>query len=165
MRRLAPQTEFDQEIIQFNTMYGLPTLDSPGMPYVGDSTRTSRQKTLDRLRNFKDILLEEIEEIEEILAKIEAGDSADEILANLADWLGDIQVYCASEMRKFGMENSVILGIIMASNLSKLGRDGKPVYDDRGKVMKGPDYWRPEPFIRKYILAAARQASRLPPQD
>ena len=160
MSKKHPLTEFDQEIKRFNTMYGLPTLDTPGMPYVGDATRTARQKTIDRLRNFKDILLEELDEVGEIIAKIEVGDAPDEVLTDLADWLGDIQVYCASEMRKFGLDNSVVLGVIMASNFSKLGKDGKPIFDDRGKVMKGPDYWRPEPMIRKYIVAAARQASR-----
>jgi predicted HAD superfamily Cof-like phosphohydrolase len=153
-------TEFDQEIKRFNTMYGLPTLDTPGMPYVGDANQTAREKLVARLRNFKDILREELDEVDEIIAKIEVGDAPDEVLTDLADWLGDIQVYCASEMRKFGLDNSVILGVIMASNFSKLGKDGKPIFDDRGKVMKGPDYWRPEPMIRKYIVAAARQASR-----
>jgi predicted HAD superfamily Cof-like phosphohydrolase len=153
-------TEFDQEIKRFNTMYGLPTLDTPGMPYVGDANQTAREKLVARLRNFKDILREELDEVDEIIAKIEVGDAPDEVLTDLADWLGDIQVYCASEMRKFGLDNSGVLGVIMASNFSKLGKDGKPIFDDRGKVMKGPDYWRPEPMIRKYIVAAARQASR-----
>ena len=151
---------FDEEIKVFNAMYMLPTLDSPGIPFVGDANQTARQKTVMRLRNFKDILLEEIQEVEEIIRKVEVGDSPDEVLTSLADWLGDIQVYCASEMRKFGLENSVVLSVIMASNRSKLGKDGKPVFDDRGKVMKGPDYWAPEPMIRKYILAAIRQAER-----
>jgi predicted HAD superfamily Cof-like phosphohydrolase len=63
-------------------------------------------------------------------------------------------------MRKFGIDNSVVLGIIMASNRSKLGRDGKPLYDERNKVLKGPDFFPPEPEIRRYIAAAVRQASR-----
>lgn len=157
--KLQPNT-FDEEIKAFNTMYMLPTLSSPGMPYVGDSEKTARQKLAERLADFKDILREEIDEVDEIIRKVEAGDSPEEILTELADWLGDIQVYCASEMRKFGLDNSVILGIIMSSNRSKLGKDGKPVYDARGKVMKGPDYWKPEPMIRKYITAASRQAAR-----
>lgn len=44
-----------------------------------------------------------------------------------------------------------ILDIIMASNFSKLGADGKPIYDDRGKVLKGPGYWKPEPKISAYL--------------
>jgi predicted HAD superfamily Cof-like phosphohydrolase len=157
--KLAPNA-FDEEIKFFNTMYMLPTLSSPGTPFVGDANQSSRQKTMMRLRQFKDILLEELDEVEEIIRKVEVGEAQEEVLTALADWLGDIQVYCASEMRKFGLDNSVILSTIMASNRSKLGKDGKPIFDERGKVMKGPDYWRPEPMIRKYIVAAVRQAER-----
>jgi predicted HAD superfamily Cof-like phosphohydrolase len=160
MSNKLPVNTFDEEIKAFNTMYMLPTLDSPGIPFVGDSEKTARQKFVERLADFKDILKEELDEADEIIRKIEAGDSPEEVLTELADWLGDMQVYCASEMRKFGLDNSVILGTIMASNRSKLGKDGKPIFDARGKVMKGPDYWKPEPMIRKYITAASRQAAR-----
>ena len=158
--KLAPNA-FDEEIKLFNAMYLLPTLSSPGIPFVGDANQSSRQKTMMRLRQFKDILREELDEVDEIIRKVEVGEAQEEVLTDLADWLGDIQVYCASELRKFGLDNSVILGTIMASNRSKLGKDGKPIFDERGKVMKGPDYWRPEPMIRKYIVAAVRQAERL----
>jgi predicted HAD superfamily Cof-like phosphohydrolase len=53
------------------------------------------------------------------------------------------------------------LGIIMASNMSKLGPDGKPIYDERGKVLKGPNYWKPEPMIKRMILARIRQSRSL----
>lgn len=151
---------FDEEIKAFNRMYLMPALSSPGNPFTGNSEKTARQQFAERLADFKDILKEELDEVDEIIRKIEAGDAPEEVLTELADWLGDIQVYCASEMRKFGLDNSVILGIIMASNRSKLGKDGKPIFDARNKVMKGPDYWRPEPMIRKYIVAAVRQAAR-----
>ena len=42
----------------------------------------------------------------------------------------------------------------MDSNQSKLGADGKPIYDANGKFLKGPNYWKPEPRIRELILAA-----------
>ena len=71
----------------------------------------------------------------------------------LADLLGDIQVYCASEMAKFGLPLDQVLAIIMQSNFSKLGADGKPIYDERGKVMKGPDYWKPEPKLQAMLTA------------
>lgn len=157
--KLQPNV-FDEEIKVFNAMYMLPVLDTPGIPFVGHAEATARQQFAERLADFKDILKEELDEVDEIIRKIEAGDPPEEVLTELADWLGDIQVYCASEMRKFGLDNSVVLGIIMASNRSKLGKDGKPIFDARGKVMKGPDYWRPEPMIRKYIVAAVRQAAR-----
>lgn len=151
---------FEADIMRFNTMYMLPTLAKPGMPDVGDANKSAREKLKERLANFARILAEEIDEVTEIQQKIEAGDAPEEILTAIADWLGDIQVYCASEMRKFGLDNDVVLGIIMSSNFSKLGADGKPIFDERGKVMKGPDYWRPEPMIRRYILAAHRQGEK-----
>jgi predicted HAD superfamily Cof-like phosphohydrolase len=83
------------------------------------------------------------------------------VLAQIADWLGDIQVYCASEMRKFGLDNDATLGIIMASNFSKLDEDGEPIYDSRGKVLKGTNFFPPEPELRELIgrqmLEAAKQ--------
>jgi hypothetical protein len=44
--------------------------------------------------------------------------------------------------------------------MSKLGVDGQPIYDARGKVMKGPNYWKPEPMIRRAIDAAIRLDKR-----
>jgi predicted HAD superfamily Cof-like phosphohydrolase len=100
------------------------------------------------------ILLEELDEVHELQVSINRGASEIDILTELADWLGDLQVYCASEMAKFGLDNETVLAIIMESNMSKLGEDGKPIYDDRGKVMKGPKYWKPEPVLKSYIEVA-----------
>lgn len=130
---------FSDDIKQFNAMYALPVSEKPtldiGVPVA------------DRLRAFKSILGEELDEIDEIVAAAEKGAPSLEVLTMLADLLGDIQVYCASEMRKFGLPQDEVLSIIMQSNFSKLGADGKPIYDERGKVQKGPGYWKPEPKI------------------
>lgn len=130
---------FSDDIKQFNVMYALPVSEKPtldiGVPVA------------DRLRAFKSILGEELDEIDEIVAAAEKGAPSLEVLTMLADLLGDIQVYCASEMRKFGLPQDEVLSIIMQSNFSKLGADGKPIYDERGKVQKGPGYWKPEPKI------------------
>lgn len=135
--------EFSDDIEQFNEMYKLPVGKQPtlevGVPVV------------DRLRAFKNILSEELDEIDEIIAGAEAGISELETLTNLADLLGDIQVYCASEMKKFGIPLNETLQIIMQSNFSKLGPNGLPIYDERGKVQKGSDYWKPEPKIRAML--------------
>lgn len=74
-----------------------------------------------------------------------------DLLTALADLLGDIQVYCASEMAKFGLPLDGVQSIIMQSNFSKMGADGKPIYDEQGKLQKGPDYWKPEPKIRALL--------------
>jgi len=106
-----------------------------------------------RLKAFKSILGEELDEIDEIIVAAERGDNQLAVLTMLADLLGDIQVYCASEMAKFGLPLDEVLAVIMQSNFSKLGEDGRPIYDERGKVMKGANYWKPEPKISE-ILAA-----------
>ena len=65
--------------------------------------------------------------------------------------LGDIIVYCRSEALKYGIPLEEVLDIIMDSNESKLGADGKPIYDENGKFLKGPNYWKPEPKIREML--------------
>jgi predicted HAD superfamily Cof-like phosphohydrolase len=136
-------SDFADAIIKFNKLYKLPVNEKPtidiGVPII------------ERLKAFKNILLEEIDEIDEIIKT--AGDPTQEVetLTNLADLLGDIQVYCASEMLKFGLPLDEVQALIMNSNFSKLGVDGLPIYDERGKVQKGPNYWKPEPKIKELL--------------
>lgn len=56
-------------------------------------------------------------------------------------------------MAKFGIPLDETLEIIMQSNFSKMGADGKPIYDERGKLQKGPNYWKPEPRIAAMLAA------------
>lgn len=51
-----------------------------------------------------------------------------------------------------------MLDVIMDSNESKLGADGKPIYDENGKFLKGPNYWKPEPRIKTLLLGAEDKA-------
>ena len=143
---------FDEKIRDFNNMYGLPVNTVPTVLY-GNPAHLAQ-----RLKDFKKILSDELNEVDAIIAEIEMGHAVPvSILTALADWLGDIEVYCASEMLKFGLDREMVLAIIMASNMSKLGEDGHPIYDSTGKVLKGPNYWKPEPMIARYIEAAVRQ--------
>ena len=143
----------DAIIVRFNSLCGLPAPDSP-------TTRSKNAKEMAAvLSNFKNILQEEVDELDEIISKLEAN-SPVENLAEVCDWLGDIIVYCASELTKYGIPPSNVLSIIMASNMSKLGKDGNAIKDERGKVLKGPDYWHPEPEIIKLIHLLAREKVR-----
>lgn len=139
---------FAENIKRFNEIYKLPVAQQPTLEAVGDP--------VSRLKAFKNILAEELEEIEEVIKQVELARNhhveADiDALVSLADLLGDIQVYCASEMAKFGLPLDEVLDAIMQSNFSKLGADGKPIYDERGKVQKGPNYWKPEPMIKSIL--------------
>jgi predicted HAD superfamily Cof-like phosphohydrolase len=145
-------SEFSQDIKKFNGIYKLPVNVSPSLE-VG-------VPAADRMAAFKDILMEEVHEIDEIIAAQNAGEDPLKVLTMLADLLGDIQVYCASEMAKFGLPLDQVLSIIMQSNFSKLGADGLPIYDERGKVMKGPGYWKPEPKIQE-LLASLRESQKV----
>lgn len=147
---------FDELIQRFNKMYGLECPRGP-------STRGARADLSHILKLFRDILEEELSECDDIIKLIEdPGVTPLAILTEIADWLGDIMVYCASELAKYGLRSEDILRIIMASNFSKLGADGKPIYDERGKVLKGPNYWKPEPMIQRLIQAQSRQALSKP---
>lgn len=136
---------FSIDIEKFNGIYKLPVSAVPtldvGVPVI------------ERLIAFKSILAEELSEVDEIIEAVEKKTPSIEVLTMLADLLGDLQVYCASEMAKFGLPLDEVLAIIMQSNFSKLGADGKPIYDERGKVQKGPDYWKPEPKIQACLQA------------
>ena len=138
---------FSDDIKKFNGIYKLPVSATPTLD-VGLAAE-------DRMAAFKDILMEEVHEMDEIIAAQKAGKDPLEVLTMLADLLGDIQVYCASEMAKFGLPLDQVLSIIMQSNFSKLGADGLPIYDERGKVMKGPNYWKPEPKLQEMLTELA----------
>lgn len=154
--------DFPKSLVAFNQMYGLQV--SP-VPILINSKR---------IKDFMSILLKELREGEDILRKMEllesmyklhgthaedgqtvAWDNQAEmemdVLTDMGDWLGDLQVYCGSEMLKWGLPVHPILQIIMESNMSKLGADGLPIVDSEGKVGKGPNYWKPEPKIQELL--------------
>jgi len=132
---------FARRIAAMNAMYKLPASDRPVLP----------EDVSGRLAKFKATLLDEVHEIDEIVALARNGGSPVEILVAMADLLGDVIVYCRSEALKYGLPLEDVLDIIMDSNESKLGADGKPIYDANGKFLKGPNYWKPEPKIRMLL--------------
>ena len=62
----------------------------------------------------------------------------------VADALGDILVVTIGTALAFGLDIEEIMRRIHKSNMSKLGKNGKPIYRADGKVMKGPNYFPPE---------------------
>lgn len=138
------ENSFAQRIAAMNAMYKLTAHPSPTLP----------ADPADRLRKFKATLLDEIHEIDDIVAACEENGDPLDILVSIADLLGDIIVYCRSEALKFGLPLEDVLHVIMDSNESKLGADGKPIYDTNGKFLKGPNYWKPEPKIKALLLSA-----------
>jgi NTP pyrophosphatase (non-canonical NTP hydrolase) len=132
---------FAERIAAMNAMYKLPASESPSLP----------ANVADRLVKFKATLLDEVHEIDEIVALSKNGGSPADVAVAIADVLGDIMVYCRSEALKYGLPLEDVLDVIMDSNESKLGADGKPIYDANGKFLKGPNYWKPEPRIKALL--------------
>ena len=134
---------FAERIALMNAMYQLPANDQPTLP----------EDVADRLRKFKTTLSDEVDEIDDIIQMSENGESQADVLVAIADILGDVIVYCRSEALKYGIPLEDVLELIMDSNESKLGANGKPIYDENGKFLKGPNYWKPEPKIKELLLS------------
>lgn len=136
---------FFKAISKFNSMYRLPQPPKPTLEFQrleafqGNSAST------------QSILREECDEGMDVIMKYACSESDADVLTAQADWLGDMIVYCTSELERYGLNPETVLGIIMDSNFSKLDKNGLPIYDERGKVMKGPGYWKPEPKLKAYI--------------
>lgn len=139
--------KFISAVCVFNGMFSLPIPSKPGY-YLG-----AKEHAVDRLVAFKKIMQDELSEVNDIFTQLTGDASELEVMTALADWLGDIQVYCASEMLRWGIPLNPVLKDIMDSQESKLGEDGKPILKD-GKVVKGPNYVAPEPRIRKTLILA-----------
>lgn len=139
---------FALRIAAMNAMYKLPASDHPVLP----------EDVAGRLSKFKATLMDEVHEIDQIVELAKNGAPQTEILVAMADLLGDVIVYCRSEALKYGLPLEEVLDVIMDSNESKLGADGKPIYDANGKFLKGPDYWKPEPKIKVLLESVAARS-------
>lgn len=134
-------------IIAMNEKYELPVNHVP----------TLLSNTLERIGQFRKIMLKEIKELDDIEKAIMLGETEDvDILVMLADIQADIEVYCQSEAVRYGIPLDEVLQIVMDSNDTKLGADGKPIKDGDGKFLKGPNFVPPEPAIRKLLLERMR---------
>ena len=88
-----------------------------------------------------DLIKEELDEFQEALN--------DKSLKEVADSLTDILYVTYGAGHAFGIDLDKCFDEVQRSNMSKLGADGKPIYNEHGKVMKGPNYF--EPNLKKFI--------------
>ena len=84
---------------------------------------------------------------EELLELTEAVEKKD--IIEVADALTDILYVTYGAGHAFGINLDKCFEEVQNSNMSKLGVDGKPIYNDQGKVMKGPNYFKPN--LRKFF--------------
>ena len=89
-----------------------------------------------------DLIKEELEELKE------AVDNKD--IKEVADALTDILYVTYGAGHAFGINLDNCFKEVQNSNMSKLGSDGKPIYNDKGKVMKGPNYFKPD--LNKFVV-------------
>ena len=85
-----------------------------------------------------DLIEEELNELKEAIKNKD--------IVEVADALGDMLYILCGTIIEHGMQDKIeeIFDEIQKSNLSKLGDDGKPIYRNDGKVMKGPNYFKPK---------------------
>ena len=88
-----------------------------------------------------DLIKEELEELTQAMN--------DKNLLEVADALTDILYVTYGAGHAFGIDLDKCFDEVQNSNMSKLGEDGKPIYNDSGKVMKGPNYFKPD--LLKFI--------------
>ena len=105
---------------------------------VKDKAEFSDAKT-NKLRI--DLIKEELEELTQAMN--------DKNLLEVADALTDILYVTYGAGHAFGIDLDKCFDEVQNSNMSKLGEDGKPIYNESGKVMKGPKYFKPD--LLKFI--------------
>jgi predicted HAD superfamily Cof-like phosphohydrolase len=88
-----------------------------------------------------DLIKEELEELTQAMN--------DKNLLEVADALTDILYVTYGAGHAFGIDLDKCFDEVQNSNMSKLGEDGKPIYNEYGKVMKGPNYFKPD--LLKFI--------------
>ena len=103
-----------------------------------------------RSKQFKGHIKEKIsyqlirEELEELKVALE-----EKNLKEVADALTDILYVTYGAGHAFGINLDKCFEEVQTSNMSKLGENGKPIYNEAGKVMKGPNYFKPN--LKKFI--------------
>ena len=88
-----------------------------------------------------ELIKEELEELNQAIK--------DRDMKEVADALTDILYVTYGAGHAFGIDLDKCFDEVQNSNMSKLGSDGKPIYNENGKVMKGPNYFKPD--LNKFL--------------
>ena len=112
------------------------------METFGQEVKTKASFSTDKINTLRYDLIKE--ELEELKVAMENKD-----LLEVADALTDILYVTYGAGHAFGIDLDQCFEEVQSSNMSKLGKDGKPIYNESGKVMKGPKYFKPD--LTKFI--------------
>ena len=112
------------------------------MKTFGQEVKTKPSLSSDKINKLRiDLIKEELEELTEAMQKKD--------LLEVADALTDILYVTYGAGHAFGINLDTCFNEVQNSNMSKLGKDGKPIYNESGKVMKGPNYFKPD--LSKFV--------------
>ena len=107
------------------------------MKTFGQEVKTKPSLSTEKINELRiNLINEELEEFKEAIKNKD--------LKEVADALTDILYVTYGAGHAFGINLDNCFEEVQKSNMSKLGQDGKPIYNESGKVMKGPKYFKPD---------------------
>tara|TARA_B100001093_G_scaffold504085_1_gene559388 strand:+ start:535 stop:906 length:372 start_codon:yes stop_codon:yes gene_type:complete len=112
------------------------------MKTFGQEVKSDPSFSTDKINKLRlSLIKEELEELSDAMQKKD--------LIEVADALTDILYVTYGAGHSFGINLDKCFDEVQNSNMSKLGKNGKPIYNEYGKVMKGPNYFKPD--LNKFI--------------
>jgi len=112
------------------------------MKTFGQEVKTKPSFSSDKINKLRiDLIKEELEELQEAMKNND--------LLEVADALTDILYVTYGAGHAFGINLDKCFDEVQNSNMSKLGENGEPIYNEFGKVMKGPNYFKPD--LSKFV--------------
>jgi len=113
------------------------------MSTFGQEVKKKSELSSEKINSLRLSLIQE--ELDELTKAINEND-----VLEVADALTDILYVAYGAGHAFGINLDKCFDEVQKSNMSKLGKDGKPIYNEHGKVMKGPDYFKPN--LSKFLI-------------
>ena len=112
------------------------------MKTFGQEVKTKPSFSSDKINKLRiDLIKEELDELQEAMSNND--------LLEVADALTDILYVTYGAGHAFGIDLDKCFNEVQNSNMSKLGENSEPIYNESGKVMKGPNYFKPD--LSKFV--------------
>ena len=112
------------------------------MKIFGQEVKTKPSFSSDKINSLRyDLIKEELEELKEAMENKD--------ILEVADAITDILYVTYGAGHAFGIDLDQCFDEVQNSNMSKLGENGRPIYNEAGKIMKGPKYFKPN--LNKFL--------------